>query len=45
VLLGIEPFTAALALGGFLVVGAMLLSELWGGPGDTPPPAAATPRS
>jgi drug/metabolite transporter (DMT)-like permease len=45
VLLGIERWTAALTLGGGLVVAAMLVSELWGAPGDIPPPAAATPRS
>ena len=45
VLLGLEPLIVVLVLGGLLVIGAMLLSELWGGPGDAPPPAAATPRS
>lgn len=45
VLVGAEPPTAALALGGALVVAAMLVTELAGAPADAPPPLAATPRS
>lgn len=45
VLLGAEAATLHLVLGGALVVAAMLITELAGGPGDAPPPAAATPRS
>lgn len=45
VLLGIESWTLSLVLGGLLVVAAMLISELWSGPDDVAPPAAATPRS
>lgn len=42
---GAERPTWYLAAGGALVVGAMLITELAGGPADSPPPAAATPRS
>jgi len=45
VVLGIEPWTMALSLGGLLIVAAMLITELWGGPEDVAPAAAATPRS
>ena len=45
VLAGVERATLNLALGGALVVAAMLVTELWGGPDDAPPPVAATPRS
>jgi drug/metabolite transporter (DMT)-like permease len=45
VLLGIERWSLALGLGGLLVVAAMLVSELWSGPEDVAPPAAATPRA
>jgi drug/metabolite transporter (DMT)-like permease len=41
VLLGVERATVHLALGGALVVAAMLITELAGGPED----AVATPRS
>jgi len=41
---GAEPWSVSLALGGVLVVLAMLVTELWGGPGDVPPAVAATPR-
>jgi drug/metabolite transporter (DMT)-like permease len=42
--LGIEPWSLALAGSGALIVAAMLVTELWGGPGDVPPVVAATPR-
>lgn len=42
--LGAEPWTRSLAGGGLLVVAAMLVTELWGGPGDVPPAIAAMPR-
>lgn len=45
VAVGAEQPTVHLALGGALVVAAMLVTELAGGPKDAPPPAAATPRS
>ena len=45
VLVGVERWTLSLSLGGLLVVAAMLISELWSGPDDVAPPAAATPRS
>jgi drug/metabolite transporter (DMT)-like permease len=45
VVLGIEPWTLGLTLGGLFVVAAMLITEIWGGPEDVAPPAAATPRS
>jgi len=45
VALGAEPASRWLALGGALVVAAMLVTELWGGPDDTPPAVGATPRS
>lgn len=37
VLLGVEPWTAALALGGFLILAAMLATELGGGAADPSP--------
>lgn len=45
VALGAEPASRWLALGGALVVAAMLVTELWGGPDDAPPAVGATPRS
>ncbi len=45
VALGAEPPSRWLALGGALVVVAMLVTELWGGPDDTPPAVGASPRS
>jgi len=45
VALGAEPASRWLVLGGALVVAAMLVTELWGGPDDTPPAVGATPRS
>ncbi len=45
VFLGVEPWTAALALGGLLILAAMLVTELGGGPAGTPPPVAGVPRS
>jgi drug/metabolite transporter (DMT)-like permease len=40
--LGAEPWSLSLGAGGALVVSAMLVTELWGGPGDVPPAVAAT---
>jgi drug/metabolite transporter (DMT)-like permease len=45
VVAGAEQPTGALALGGALVVAAMLITEVAGGPQDASPPLAATPRS
>lgn len=45
VALGAEPASRWLAIGGALVVAAMLVTELWGGPDDAPPAVGATPRS
>lgn len=45
VALKIEPPTRWLAIGGALVVAAMLVTELWGGPDDAPPAVGAAPRS
>jgi len=45
VALRIDPPSRWLAIGGALVVAAMLVTELWGGPDDTPPAVGATPRS
>jgi drug/metabolite transporter (DMT)-like permease len=45
VAIGAEPPSRWLALGGALVVVAMLVTELWGGPDDTPPAVGASPRS
>jgi drug/metabolite transporter (DMT)-like permease len=41
VAIGREGWTPALLLGGALILAAMLLSELGGGPGAVPPPIAA----
>ncbi|HEY8022603.1 MAG TPA: DMT family transporter [Thermoanaerobaculia bacterium] len=45
VALKIDPPSRWLAIGGALVVAAMLVTELWGGPDDAPPAVGATPRS
>jgi drug/metabolite transporter (DMT)-like permease len=45
VALRIDPPSRWLAVGGALVVAAMLVTELWGGPDDAPPAVGATPRS
>ena len=42
--LGVEPWSLSLAGSGALIVAAMLVTELWGGPGDVPPAVAAAPR-
>jgi drug/metabolite transporter (DMT)-like permease len=42
--LGVEPWSLSLAGSGALIVAAMLVTELWGGPGAVPPAVAATPR-
>lgn len=40
VLAGVEPWTVALTIGGILMLAAMLVTELGGGPATAPPPSA-----